>query len=198
ELERTIQTPRRTLNTKIVGKSAVKIAEMAGFSVPPQTRALVAHAEGVGTDYPISMEKLSPTLAFYVVKDWREGCAKCIEILNFGGLGHTLSIHTKDEQVVREFGLKKPAFRICVNTPAALGAVGYTMNLFPLMTLGCGAAGGNITSDNISPMHLINLKRVAYGVRDVAATTRRAAVAAAASPLSRRADIAHIVAQGLA
>src|SRR6266852_3685461 len=184
QLERTIQTPRRTLNTKIVGKSAVRIAEMAGFSVPLNTRALVAHADGVGPDHPMSMEKLSPTLAFYVVKDWREGCAKCIEILNFGGLGHTLSLHTKDDSIVREFGLRKPAFRICVNTPAALGAVGYTTNLFPSMTLGCGAAGGNITSDNISPLHLINLKRVAYGVRDVAAPPPKTAVAMAmvASP----------------
>jgi acetaldehyde dehydrogenase (acetylating) len=172
QLESTIQTPRRTLNTKIVGKSAVRIAEMAGFTVPAGTRALVAHADGVGPEYPISMEKLSPTLAFYVVNDWKEGCAKCIEILKFGGLGHTLSIHTRDEEVVRQFGLYKPAFRICVNTPAALGAVGYTTNLFPSMTLGCGAAGGNITSDNISPLHLINLKRVAYGVRDVAATPK--------------------------
>src|SRR6266571_2747663 len=112
---------------------------------------------------------LSPTLAFYVVKDWKEGCTKCIEILNFGGLGHTLGLHTRDDEVVRQFGLYKPAFRICVNTPAALGAVGYTTNLFPSMTLGCGAAGGNITSDNISPLHLINLKRVAYGVRELAA-----------------------------
>src|SRR5436190_17483481 len=183
QLERTIQTPRRTLNTRIVGKSAVKIAEMAGFSVPSNTRALVASADGVGPDFPISMEKLSPTLAFYVVKDWREGCAKCIEILNFGGLGHTLSVHTKDEEVVRQFALRKPAFRICVNTPAALGAVGYTTNLFPSMTLGCGAAGGNITSDNISPLHLINLKRVAYGVRDVAApaASKTAAVQTAAA-----------------
>src|SRR5581483_12182322 len=193
QLERTIQTPRRTLNTKIVGKSAVKIAEMAGFAVPAGTRALVAHADGVGPDYPISMEKLSPTLGFYVVKDWREGCAKCIEILNFGGLGHTLSIHTKDDQVVREFGLRKPAFRICVNTPAALGAVGYTTNLFPAMTLGCGAAGGNITSDNISPLHLINLKRVAYGVRDVAAAPPRAPSIAAVSSGNRRDSIEQIV-----
>src|SRR5438128_2283110 len=168
QLERTIQTPRRTLNTKIVGKAAVKIAEMAGFTVPSNTRALVAYADGVGPDYPISREKLSPTLAFYVVKDWREGCAKCIEILNFGGLGHTLSVHTNDEEVVRQFALRKPAFRICVNTPAALGAVVYTKNLFPYMAFGCGAAGGNITSDNIPPLHLINLKRVAYGVREVA------------------------------
>src|SRR6185369_3069773 len=91
------------------------------------------------------------------------------EILKFGGLGHTLSLHTREDKIVREFGLKKPAFRICVNTPAALGAVGYTTNLFPAMTLGCGAQGNNITSDNISPLHLINLKRVAYGVRDVGA-----------------------------
>src|SRR5215471_7407213 len=197
QLERTIQTPRRTLNTKIVGKSAVKIAEMAGFTVPSGTRALVAHADGVGSDFPISMEKLSPTLGFYVVKDWREGCAKCIEILNFGGLGHTLSVHTKDEAVVREFGLRKPAFRICVNTPAALGAVGYTTNLFPSMTLGCGAAGGNITSDNISPMHLINLKRVAYGVRDVAAPPLKAAAAgvASASVPPTRAAIEQVVDQ---
>jgi acetaldehyde dehydrogenase (acetylating) len=169
QLEKTIQTPRRTLNTKIVGKPAVKIAEMAGFSVPPGTRAIVAHAAGVGLDHPISMEKLSPLLGFFVVKDWQEGCQKCIEILKFGGLGHTLSLHTKDENVVRQFGLKKPAFRIVVNTPAALGAVGYTTNLFPSMTLGCGAPGGNITSDNISPLHLINVKRVAYGVREVSA-----------------------------
>jgi acetaldehyde dehydrogenase (acetylating) len=199
QLERTIQTPRRTLNTKIVGKSAVKIAEMAGFAVAPGTRALVAHAAGVGLDFPISMEKLSPILGFYVVKDWREGCAKCIEVLNFGGLGHTLSLHTKDDAVVREFGLRKPAFRICVNTPAALGAVGYTTNLFPSMTLGCGAAGGNITSDNISPLHLINLKRVAYGVRDVAAPPPKAAAASVGSAPAppTRAAIEQVVDQWL-
>jgi acetaldehyde dehydrogenase (acetylating) len=167
-LEKVIQTSRRTLNVKIVGKSAEKIAQMAGFSVPAGTRAIVAHAEGIGLDFPISMEKLSPLLAFYVVKDWREGCEKCIQILRFGGIGHTLSLHTREDKIVREFGLKQPAFRICANTPSALGAVGYTTNLFPAMTLGCGAPGNNITSDNISPLHLINLKRVAYGVRDVA------------------------------
>ena len=190
-LEKTIQTPRRTLNTKIVGQSAEKIAKMAGFSVPAGTRAIVAHAGGVGLDYPISMEKLSPLLALYVVQDWRAGCEKCIEILTFGGLGHTLGLHTRDEQVVREFGLKKPAFRICVNTPAALGAVGYTTNLFPSMTLGCGAPGNNITSDNISPLHLINLKRVAYGVRDVEAP------ATSGPTPEKRAVIEHVVDQWL-
>ena len=200
QLERTIQTPRRTLNTAIVGKSAAKIAEMAGFIVSSGTRALVAHADGVGPQFPISMEKLSPTLGFYVVKDWQEGCAKCIEILNFGGLGHTLSLHTKNDEVVRQFGLRKPAFRICVNTPAALGAVGYTTNLFPSMTLGCGAAGGNITSDNISPLHLINLKRVAYGVRDVAAPPPKAAAKAAVTAVgsgNARTKIEQVVDQWL-
>jgi acetaldehyde dehydrogenase (acetylating) len=191
-LEKLIQTPRGGLNTKIVGKSAVTIAEMAGISVPAGTRAIVAEASGVGPAYPISMEKLSPLLGFYTVKDWNEGCEKCIEILKYGGLGHTLSLHTKDDRVVREFALRKPAYRICVNTPAALGAVGYTTNLFPAMTLGCGAPGNNITSDNISPLHLIHLKRVAYGVREAeplkvqaAQTAQTAQTAQAAAAVSR-------------
>lgn len=166
-LERVIQTPRGTLNTAIVGKSAPHIASLAGVDVPDGTRALVAFVEGVGPDHPFSMEKLSPLLGFYTVADWKAGCERCIDILSYGGLGHTLGLHCDDEEVIRQFALHKPAFRICVNTPAALGAVGYTTNLFPSMTLGCGAAGGNITSDNISPLHLINLKRVAFGVRDV-------------------------------
>ena len=167
-LEEVIRGPGGSLNTKIVGQSASRIAKMAHIDVPSETRALVGFAEGVGPDHPLSIEKLSPVLAFYSVKDWREGCEKCIDILRYGGLGHTLALHTADDEVVRAFALEKPAYRICVNTPAALGAVGYTTNLFPSMTLGCGAAGGNITSDNISPLHLINLKRVAFGVREVA------------------------------
>ena len=166
-LEEVIQRPRGGLNTAIVGKSAAHIAGLANIEVPDGTRALVGMADGVGPGHPLSMEKLSPVLAFYTVRDWQEGCLKCIEILNYGGLGHTLGLHSTDDEVIREFALQKPAFRICVNTPAALGAVGYTTNLFPSMTLGCGAAGGNITSDNISPLHLINIKRVAFGVREV-------------------------------
>ena len=195
-LEKTIQTPRRTLNTKIVGKPAIKIAELAGIFVPAGTRVLVAHASGVGMDHPISMEKLSPVLAFYVVRDWQEGCERCMEILRFGGMGHSLSLHTKDDGIVREFGLKKPAFRILVNTPAALGAVGYTTNLFPAMTLGCGAPGNNITSDNISPLHLINLKRVAYGVREATLPTPGAPASPAAGS-SKRAVIENVVDQWL-
>ena len=168
-LEQLIQNPRGTLNTEIVGKSAARIAQMAGIEIPAGTRALVAQAEGVGREHPLSMEKLSPVLAYYTVADWREGCRLCIDILTFGGLGHTLGLHSQDDEVIRQFALQKPASRICVNTPAALGAIGYTTNLFPAMTLGCGAFGGNITSDNISPLHLINLKRVAFGVRGVRA-----------------------------
>jgi acetaldehyde dehydrogenase (acetylating) len=100
-----------------------------------------------------------------VVKDWREGCERCIQILRYGGMGHTMSIHSKNEDVILQFGLKKPAFRICVNTPTTHGSIGLTTGLDPAMTLGCGGWGGNITSDNISPRHLLNIKRLAYEVR---------------------------------
>lgn len=193
-LEKVLQTPRGTLNTRIVGQAATRIAEMAEIQVPDGTRALVGFAEGVGRAHPLSMEKLSPVLGFYSVNGWRDGCVKCIEILNFGGLGHTLALHSQDEEVIRKFALEKPAFRICVNTPAALGAVGYTTNLFPAMTLGCGAPGGNITSDNISPLHLINLKRVAYGVRDYEPKPLNVDSRLTASqPSSNREQIASIV-----
>src|SRR3989449_6785996 len=118
-----------------------------------------------------------------------------MKILNLGGLAHTLSLQKNGGKGVRHLGRQKPAFRFCVNTPAALGAVGYTTNLFPSMTLGCGAAGGNITSDNISPLHLINLKRVAYGVRDVAVPP--ATATAAVAPPGGRRTIEQIVDQWL-
>src|SRR4029434_388435 len=102
---------------------------------------------------------------YYVVADWREGCERCIQILRYGGMGHTMSIHSQNEDVILQFGLKKPAFRICVNTPTTHGSIGLTTGLDPAMTLGCGGPGGNITSDNISPRHLLNLKRLAVAVR---------------------------------
>jgi acetaldehyde dehydrogenase (acetylating) len=101
-------------------------------------------------------------LAFYVVKDWHEGCERCLQLLRFGGTGHTLAIHSRDDAVIREFALKKPVFRIVANTQASMGATGYTTGLAPSMSLGCGAYAGNITSDNITPLHLINVKRLAY------------------------------------
>jgi acetaldehyde dehydrogenase (acetylating) len=132
--------------------------------VPDDTRLLLAPLDGVGRDYPLSIEKLCPVLSFYVVKDWREGCERCKQILRYGGMGHTMAIHSRNEQVILEFGLKKPAFRICVNTPTTHGSIGLTTGLDPAMTLGCGGYGGNITSDNISPKHLLNIKRLAYEI----------------------------------
>jgi acetaldehyde dehydrogenase (acetylating) len=158
-------TPQRLPNPKLVGKSAVYVAEQAGFSVPAETRVLIAELEGVGRDYPLSIEKLCPVLSYYVVSDWREGCERCMQILRYGGMGHTMSIHAKDDHVILEFGLKKPAYRIVVNTPTTHGSIGLTTGLDPAMTLGCGGYGGNITSDNISPRHLLNIKRVAYELR---------------------------------
>jgi len=161
-LGKIVVTPTKMINPKIVGRAAPLIAGMAGIRVPEGTRVLVAPLKGVGRDFPLSIEKLSPILAFYVEKDWRAACDRCIELLGYGGLGHTLAIHSRDDEIIRQFGLHKPVFRIVVNTQAALGAVGYTTNLFPSMTLGCGSLGGNITSDNISPLHLMNIKRIAY------------------------------------
>ncbi len=154
-----------TINPKFVGKSAARVAELAGFKVPPETRVLVAQLAGVGREHPLSAEKLSPVLALYFVPDKAAAFDLCERLLRFGGLGHTCVIHSRDDQVVREFGVRMPAGRIVVNSPAPQGSIGASTNLFPAMTLGCGAMGGNITSDNISPLHLVNLKRIAYESR---------------------------------
>ena len=163
-LARVLVSPQRLPNPALVGKSAAIIAEKCGITVPAGTRVLLAPLDGVGRDYPLSIEKLCPVLSFYVVKDWREGCERCKQILRYGGMGHTMSIHSKDDRVILEFGLKKPAFRIVVNTPTTHGSIGLTTGLDPALTLGCGGYGGNITSDNITPRHLLNIKRLAYEV----------------------------------
>jgi len=164
---RVLVTPQRLPNPALVGKSAVFIASKCGVTVPPEARVLLAPLEGVGRDYPLSVEKLCPVLSYYVVKDWQEGCERCKQILRYGGMGHTMSIHSQNEQVILEFGLHKPAFRIVVNSPTTHGSVGLSTGLDPAMTLGCGGYGGNITSDNISPRHLLNIKRLAYEVSPV-------------------------------
>ncbi len=145
---RVLVTPQRLPNPVLVGKAATFIAEKCGISVPGDTRVLLARLEGVGRDHPLSIEKL-----------WR-----CKQILKYGGMGHTMAIHSQNEAVILEFGLKKPAFRIVVNSPTAHGSIGLTTGLDPAMTLGCGGYGGNITSDNISPRHLLNIKRLAYEI----------------------------------
>ncbi|MYN64841.1 MAG: aldehyde dehydrogenase family protein [Acidobacteria bacterium] len=176
-------TPQRLPHPKLVGRTAVEIAGRAGLEVPKHTRALIAPLDGVGRDHPLSIEKLCPVLSFYVVADWREGCERCRQILAYGGMGHTMAIHSRDESVVLEFALRKPAFRIVVNTPATLGSIGMTTGLDPSMTLGCGGHGGNVTSDNISPRHLLNVKRLAYELR-----TARQAAATLDSPSKQDSD----------
>jgi len=175
-LAKALVTPQRLPNPALVGKTADYIAKQIGIVIPSGTRALIAPLNGVGRDYPLSIEKLCPVLSFYTVEDWREGCERCIQILRYGGMGHTMSIHSKNEEVILQFGLKKPAFRICVNTPTTHGSIGLTTGLDPAMTLGCGGWGGNITSDNISPRHLLNIKRLAYEVRPALKTTASANV----------------------
>src|SRR5687767_7041511 len=164
-LAKQLVTPQRLPNPVFVGKPATYIAQKIGITVPPTTRALIAELSGVGRDFPLSIEKLCPVLSYYIVKDWREGCERCKDILRYGGMGHTMSIHSQNDAVILEFGLPKPAYRICVNTPTSHGSIGLTTGLDPAMTLGCGGFGGNITSYNISPKHLLNIKRVAYELR---------------------------------
>ena len=163
KMEKIIDTPYGSLNAKIVGKTASQLADMAKIEVPENTKIIIAEETGVGKGYPFSREKLSPILAFYVEDDWKKGCDKCIELLDYGGMGHTLGIHSNDKDIIMEFALRKPASRIIVNSPTTHGAIGATTNLAPALTLGCGAVGGSATSDNVSPMNLINIRRLAYG-----------------------------------
>jgi acetaldehyde dehydrogenase (acetylating) len=183
---RILVSPQRLPNPALVGRPATYLAKQAGITVPDGTRVLIAELAGVGRDFPLSIEKLCPVLSFYVVQDWRDGCERCKQILRYGGMGHTMSIHSRNDDIILQFGLKKPAYRIVVNTPTTHGSVGLTTGLDPAMTLGCGGYGGNITSDNISPRHLLNIKRLAY--ETTPAVVRRDAAApsaAAGSPLPK-------------
>jgi acyl-CoA reductase-like NAD-dependent aldehyde dehydrogenase len=150
------------ISPAVIGQTAATIADRAGFNVPKNTPALVGFEDRVGWDVGFSREKLSPILAFYDVDGWEAGCELCIEILENGGLGHTLSIHATDEEIITQFGLKKPVSRVLVNTVSTFGAVGISTNLPPSLTLGTGTMGGNITSDNITPRHLLHIRRVAF------------------------------------
>ncbi|HHY27941.1 MAG TPA: aldehyde dehydrogenase family protein, partial [Desulfitobacterium dehalogenans] len=172
ELGKLFLRPDGRINWEIVGKSAVELARKIGLSLPETIKVLVAEQNYVSDTNPYSKEKLCPVLAFYVEKDWLNACEKCIELLLNEGQGHTLVIHSRNENVIREFALKKPVSRVLVNTPATLGGIGATTNLFPALTLGCGAAGGGYTSDNVSPMNLVNVRKVGYGVRKLGDITR--------------------------
>jgi acetaldehyde dehydrogenase (acetylating) len=135
---------------------------MAGIQLPGSARILVVPLSRVGRDEPLSREKLTTVLGWYEAEGWEAGCERCIELIRFGGRGHTLVIHATDEQVILQFGLEKPVFRILVNTMGTLGSVGITTEIMPSMTLGSGGIGGSITGDNITTTHLLNVKRLAY------------------------------------
>lgn len=151
----------------MLGIDAVSLARRAGFEVPAGTKLLMAERKYVSETDVYNRELLAPVLPWYVEDDWMHACEKCIELLLYDRAGHTLVIHSRDAEVIRQFALKKPVARLLVNTPAALGGMGATTDLFPAMTLGSGLAGHGMTSDNVSPMNLVYVRRVGYGVRSV-------------------------------
>ena len=158
--------PTGALNPEIVGKSAEVLAKMAEIRVPSGTKVLVAREQEAGPTRPYSMEKLCPVLAFFVMDSEQAVLDKAIEVLTHEGSGHTFAIHAEDRDVIRRFGLEIPVSRFLVNTPAALGGIGATTGLFPALTLGCGAVGGSSSSNNISPLDLINIRRIAWDNRE--------------------------------
>lgn len=189
-------TSNWTVNPNCVGQAPTKIAQMAGFEVPADTSILCCEVEGVGKQHPLSAEKLSPVLSLYFVSDFQKAMDTCFALLKFGGAGHTACIYSKNDARTREYAMRMPAFRILVNTPTPQGSTGITTNVFPSMTLGCGAMAGNSTSDNVGPQHLMNIKRLAYVVRKPeeafempldyhAAPSAMAATAGAAGPIDR-------------
>src|SRR6202521_435703 len=190
QLARVVATPQRTLNPAIVGRSVEVIANMAGLSVPPGTRCIMADVGGVGRDFPLSMEKLSPILAFYVEDGIERGAARCNEVLHYGGMGHTAGIHTRSREAAVRYGSEMPASRITVNTPTTHGAIGFSTALPPSMTLGCGSWGGNVTSDNVSPLHLLDIKRVAFETRPVKSTRPATSVSTTPAPAQTPASVA--------
>ncbi len=161
-LRTTLFFPNGTINVKSVGKSPQYLGALAGFHVPESARILVADLQSVGKDEPLSREKLTTVLGFYVADGWEAGCDRCLDLINFGGRGHSLIIHATNEDIIYAFGLEKPVFRIGVNTMGTLGMIGYTTGISPSLTLGSGGVGGAITGDNIDVHHLYNVKRMAF------------------------------------
>lgn len=161
-LRRKLFHPDGSINVSTVGKSPQTLGQMAGIVVPGSARILVAELERVGREEPLSREKLTTVLGWYEADGWEMGCERCIELIQFGGRGHSLVIHAEDEGVIMAFGLEKPAFRIVVNTLGTLGTIGFTTSVMPSMTLGPGGIGGAITGDNVTVHHLYNVKRLAF------------------------------------
>lgn len=155
------------VNPAVVGVSALKIADMAGIRVPADTRLLIAEETVVGKEAPLSVEILGPIFPLYTAESQEKAKEISLALLNLGGRGHSFALHTNDDQVVQSFGEEMPVSRFMVNTLSSIGAVGATTGLTPSLTLGCGGYGGNISSDNITARHLINIKRVAHGIKEV-------------------------------
>ncbi len=158
-------TPEFRIRPECVGQSPQKIAKMAGFEISGSASILAVEIAGVGREHPLSAEKLSPVLSVYFVDDFDQAVDACVSVLNFGGRGHTCVIYSEDENRIREYGRRAPAFRVLVNTPAPQGSTGITTGVQPSMTLGCGAIAGNSTGDNVGPTHLFHVKRIARYLR---------------------------------
>ena len=186
--------PNGAINTATVGKPAQTVAAMAGFSIPQSARVIVTPLQISGKDEPLSREKLTTVLGWYVEDGWEAGCERSIELIMFGGRGHTQVIHATDENIIMAFGLEKPVFRILVNTMSTLGAVGLTTGLMPSMTLGAGGEGGSITGDNVTVHHLYNIKRLAYETTPPPQAALRGAQPASAA-VSNTQDIETLVQQ---
>lgn len=154
---------RGIMATSVIGKPASVVAQMAGIRVPEDTSVLIAPLKGVGKDQPLSAEVLAPVLAFYTAADFNRAVNLCVDLNFFGGIGHTASIFSNDEQKIREFAVVMNAGRVVVNMPSSQGAVGGIFNtLPPSFTLGCGTGGKNITTDNITAKHLLNIQRITH------------------------------------
>ncbi|MEG2288877.1 MAG: acetaldehyde dehydrogenase (acetylating) [Clostridium sp.] len=168
QLGKFIMRANGSMNPQIVGKSVATIAKLANLTnVPSSARVLIGEETEVGHNVPYSREKLAPILGFYVEKNVEAVEAKCRAILLNEGAGHTFSMHCEDRELVKRFALSMPVSRMPVNTPSTLGGIGASLNIIPALTLGCGAIGGSATSDNVGPLHLLNIKKVAYGVREI-------------------------------
>ncbi len=174
-----------TVNPDLVGHAAIEIAQKAGFEVPPDTRVLAAEILGIGKDHPLSAEKLSPVLAVHFVADFDAALNACEAVLRFHGLGHTCGIYTTDEAKARQYAMRMPAYRVLANTPTPQGSVGITTGLFPAMTLGCGSVAGNATGDNITPLHLVNIKRLAWAIRPWSNAEEPPVMSQAQGPVSK-------------
>ena len=165
-LERALFTASGGMNPAAVGKTPQQLGHLAGIEVPARARVLVAELSRVGPEETISAEKLTTVLGWYVEKGWRAGCERAVELLHFGGDGHSLVVHATDEDVILAFGIEKPAFRILVNTWGSLGAIGATTGVMPALTLAPGGIGGAVVSDNITVHNVLNVKRLAYPLHD--------------------------------